>query len=246
MNILIAEDLPVTQMLHSKLMHRWGHVFDMASNGAEAVDYAIRNEGKYDLGLMDIEMPVMNGLEATRQIRQKVSYFPIMAYSANVAYRQPCLAGGFDAFVEKPAMPDTLFKKINELTVKSLLLYSDNAIVSIKQVTPMNAEQLKELRELEKKGLAVLIVEQGSQRFVVHKNIQNKMSHVLIGEGKELFEFLDRGENPANCHLYKCNMQTNRLLLTPEQFAQRSQAENADIENFTATVDQSLEAQNKK
>ena len=59
MNILIAEDLPVTQMLHSKLMHRWGHVFDMASNGAEAVDYAIRNEGKYDLGLLDIEMPLM-------------------------------------------------------------------------------------------------------------------------------------------------------------------------------------------
>lgn len=110
----------------------------------------------------------------------------------------------------------------------------------------MNAEQLKELRELEKKGLALLIVEQGSQRFVVHKNIQNKMSHVLIGEGKDLFEFLDRSENPANCHLYKCNMQTNRLLLTPEQFAQRSQTENADIENFTATVDQGLDTRDKK
>lgn len=175
-----------------------------------------------------------------------MSYFPIMAYSANAAYRKQCLEVGFDEFVEKPVVPDTLFKKINELTVKSLLLYSDNAIVSIKQVTPMNAEQLKELRELEKKGLAVLIIEQGSQRFVVHKNIQNKMSHVLIGEGKELFEFLDRGENPANCHLYKCNMQTNRLLLTPEQFAQRSQTENADIENFTATVDKSLDTGNKE
>lgn len=195
---------------------------------------------------MDIEMLVMNGLEVIRQIRQKVSYFPIMAYFANAAYRKQCLEGGFDEFMEKPALPDTLFKKINELTVKSLLLYSDNAIVSIKQVTPMNAEQLKELRELEKKGLAVLIIEQGSQRFVVHKNIQNKMSHVLIGEGKELFEFLDRGENPANCHLYKCNMQTNRLLLTPEQFAQRSQTENADIENFTATVDKSLDTGNKE
>lgn len=120
MNILIAEDLLVTQMLHSKLMQRWGHVFNMASNGAEAVDYAIRNEGKYDLGLMDIEMSVTNGLEATWQIRQKLSYFPIMAYSANAEYRTQCLEDGFDEFVEKPALPDRLFRKINELTVKSI------------------------------------------------------------------------------------------------------------------------------
>ena len=104
----------------------------------------------------------------------------------------------------------------------------------------MNAEQLKELRELEKQGLAVLIVENGSQRFVVHKNIQNKMSHVLIGEEKELFEFLDRSDTPSNCHLYKTNMQTNRMLLTPEQFARRAQEEDKDIENYTKAVDQSI------
>lgn len=106
----------------------------------------------------------------------------------------------------------------------------------------MNAEQLKELRELEKKGLAVLIVENGTQRFVVHKNIQNKMSHMLIGEGKELFEFLDRGENPANCHLYRCNMQTNRLLLTPEQYEQRLREEDKDIEKYTKPLDQREES----
>ena len=108
----------------------------------------------------------------------------------------------------------------------------------------MNAEQLKELRELEKQGLAVLIVENGTQRFVVHKNIQNKMSQILIGEEKELFEFLDRSENPANCHLYKGNMQTNRLLLTPEQYAQRVQEENDDIEKYTAPIDQSNHSDN--
>jgi hypothetical protein len=75
---------------------------------------------------------------------------------------------------------------------------------------------------------------------VVHKNIQNKMSHILIGEGKELFEFLDRGENPANCHLYKCNMQTNRLLLTPEQFDKLAEKEDGDIEKYSKSVDENF------
>ena len=246
MKLLIAEDTPFLQLFNRELMNRWGYDFDMASNGAEAVDYALKNEGKYDLGLMDIEMPVMNGLEATRLIRQKAKYFPIMAYTSNPGYRKQCFECGFDEFIEKPTTPGSLFKKINELTIKAVLLDCEKNNISIKQVTPMDSEQLKELRELEKKGLALLIIEQGSQRFVVHKNIQNKMSHMLVGEGKELFEFLDRGENPANCHLYKCNMQTNRLLLTPEQFEQRAKAENSDIENYTSTVEQSLDSGDKE
>ena len=102
MHILIAEDTPFLQLSNRELMNRWGYDFDMASNGREAVDYALKNAGKYDLGLMDIEMPEMNGLEATRLIRQKVKYFPIMAYTANRGYRRQCLENGFDAFVEKP------------------------------------------------------------------------------------------------------------------------------------------------
>lgn len=58
----------------------------------------------------------------------------------------------------------------------------------------MNSEQLKELLKLDTQGLAMLVIENGPQRFIVHRNIQNKMSHALIGEGKELFEFLDRGK----------------------------------------------------
>ena len=246
MNILIAEDTPFLQFLNTELMNTWGYDFDMASNGVEAVDFALENGGKYDLALMDIEMPLMNGLEATKLIRQKVKYFPIMAYTANPDYRKQCFDSGFDEFIEKPTTPASLFKKINELTVKAVLLDCENNNISIKQVTPMDSEQLKELRELEKKGLALLIIEQGSQRFVVHKNIQNKMSHMLVGEDKELFEFLDRGENPANCHLYRCNMQTNRLLLTPEQFEQRAQVENSDIENYTSTVDQNIASEDKE
>jgi CheY-like chemotaxis protein len=234
MHILIAEDLPVTQMLHSKLMDRWGFVFDMASNGAEAVDYAIRNEGKYDLGLLDIEMPVMNGLEATRQIRQKVKYFPLMAYSSNAAYREPCLESGFDAFVEKPALPDTLLSKIKELTVKSIGLHYEQQNISIKQVTPMNAEELEELRKLEKQGLAKFSLIGTEYKFVVHKNIQNKLSHDFVAKQKLLSEFIDRSpESPGIIHVYASNLHANKRYISTELLNQLVIEENKEMEKYT-------------
>jgi len=165
-----------------------------------------------------------------------------MGYSAEIEARRRCLEAGMDEFALKPCHPERMFGIIRDLTVKPVSVTINEQEISVQRTMPMNAEQLKELRELEKKGLAVLIVENGAQRFVVHKNIQNKMSHMLVGEGKELFEFLDRSENPANCHLYRCNMQTNRLLLTPEQYEQRLQDEDRDIGNYTSPVDQGEES----
>jgi len=243
MNILIAEDDPILQMLNRRMMDRWGYHFDIASNGAEAVEYVEKNPRKYDLCLMDVEMPVMNGIDATRIIRRKAAWFPIMAITANDATKKQCLDVGMDEFTEKPCRPRDLFVKINELTVKVAGARRVGNGLSLMKETPMDAEQLKELRALDKKNLALLIIESGLQRFVVHKNIQNKMSHILVGEGKELFEFLDRSDTPANCHLYRCNLQTNRLLLTPEQFAERVRIENNDINHYADTIDQEFSSE---
>jgi len=57
MNILIAEDAPFLQVFNTELMRICGFDYDMASDGVEAVDYARKNQGKYDLCLMDVEMP---------------------------------------------------------------------------------------------------------------------------------------------------------------------------------------------
>lgn len=245
MHVLIAEDQRVLQMTHRAVMAGWGFGCEMAGNGAEAVALARRNDGRYDLCIMDVSMPVMDGIEATREIRNSVRYFPILGYSSEIDARDRCLEAGMDDFLLKPCPPARLFGIIHDLTVKPVTVTANNQEIAIERIMPMNAEQLKELRELEKKGLAVLLVENGTQRFVVHRNIQNKMSHVLIGEGKELFEFLDRSENPANCHLDRCNMQTNRLLLTPEQFAQRAQEEDRDIAKYTKPVDENLGSEKK-
>lgn len=235
MNVLVAEDEPVLQFLITRLMAGWGFKLDLAADGLEAVTLAQRNV--YDLCIMDIEMPRMGGITAMSVIRDTVAYIPILAFTANAGYKQECLKAGADAFLIKPSSPATLLSKIRQLTLKfSVARVNDNDF-TLRQETPMTPEQLRELRDLEKQGLALLVIENGSQRFVVHKNVQNKMSAALIGEGKELFEFLDRGENPANCHLYKSGMQVNRLLLTPEQFEKRKKLEDADIESYTTPVD---------
>ena len=244
MNILIAEDNQIIQMIQRTLMENWGFKYDLAANGLEAVEYAKKNNGKYDLCLMDIDMPKMNGIEATKIIRRVVDYFPILALTADDTRKVASLEAGMDDFAVKPCSREDLLARIKKLTVKAYKLISNRNGIDIKKVKPMNAEQLKELRELEEQGLAVLVVENGLQKFIVHKNIQNKMSRILIGEGKELFEFLDRSDNPAICHLYKCNMQTNRLLLTPEQFTQRAQKEDDDIEKYTQLVDQNIDTNN--
>lgn len=241
MNILIAEDTPLLQLLNTELMKLWGYDFDMASNGVEAVDYAVNNEGKYDLCIMDIEMPVMNGLDATQHIRQKTKYFPIMAYTSNPDYRKQCLEGGFDDFMEKPTKTDMLYQKINELTTKSLLLHSEKNNISIKQVTPMNSEDLKELKSLKQKGLTKLKLVGMDHTFIVHKNIQNKISYDLIGEGKEISEFIDRSEQePGRCHLYKVNLHVTKDLFTPDELEEAIKEENEIATRFTNLTEKKL------
>ncbi len=116
MNILIAEDHSVIQVVLEIAMAEWGFGFDMASNGLEAVKYAKAKSGQYDLCIMDIFMPVMGGIEATRIIRQEVSYIPILGYSSNSDMRELCLDAGMDDFLQKPSTMEQMFLTINNLT----------------------------------------------------------------------------------------------------------------------------------
>lgn len=118
MNILIAEDHPILQLLNQKLMHNWGFDFDMASDGVEAVEYVQKNAGRYDLCIMDVEMPRMNGIEATKAIRRTGNYLPILVLTSDERYRAGCLAAGADEFAVKPCAPPVLLSKIRALTIK--------------------------------------------------------------------------------------------------------------------------------
>jgi len=118
--ILIAEDDFANQKVASLFLKKIGCVPDLVSNGEEAVEKV--KQQHYDLILMDCRMPVMDGLEATRQIRQQeLTRTPILAMTANVDKqdKEKCFAVGMDGFVSKPVNLQNLKAAISELIFES-------------------------------------------------------------------------------------------------------------------------------
>ena len=177
MRILIAEDDSYLQETMGTLMNYWGFDFDLVSNGQEAVHYAKMNAGVYDLCLMDIDMPIMDGLQAAKIIRNELKYFPIMAVTGNLSAQKRCLETGMDDFLEKPYPVKNLHHKISQLTTKVEKIYFADENLKLEKETPMNGAELLELIELKKKGLTKLKLVGTRETFIVHRNIHNKISH---------------------------------------------------------------------
>jgi CheY-like chemotaxis protein len=114
MRVLVAEDNRINVMLATALLKKMGHVVDTAGNGREALEALAAKT--YDLVLMDVHMPDMDGLEATRRIRQaeiagrRKSRTPIIALTASTLEgdRQICIDAGMDDFLAKPLDPNAL------------------------------------------------------------------------------------------------------------------------------------------
>jgi len=111
LRILLAEDNAVNRKLALKLLERMGHTADVAENGQEAVEAVERRP--YDVILMDVQMPELDGLEATRTIRAGTpagGQPRIVAMTANAMAgdREACLAAGMDDYVSKPIRPSEL------------------------------------------------------------------------------------------------------------------------------------------
>jgi len=115
--VLLVEDNKVNQMLATHLLKRMGIEAVIANHGQEAIDKL--HAGSFDVVLMDIQMPVMNGLEATRLIRQEARYadLPIVAMSAGVTLdeQERCNEVGMSGFVGKPINVDELTAKLVKL-----------------------------------------------------------------------------------------------------------------------------------
>ncbi|UUM31788.1 response regulator [Vibrio japonicus] len=104
LKILVVEDTETNQMVIKLLLEKLGHKVVMLSNGEESVDYLKENMHHVDLIFMDVSMPVMDGITATRKIRQFCTKTPIIALTAHAMDqdKQTCLDAGMNAFVSKP------------------------------------------------------------------------------------------------------------------------------------------------
>jgi signal transduction histidine kinase/CheY-like chemotaxis protein len=114
--ILLVEDNGVNQLLVKKVLAKTGCRIDVASNGLEAIEYL--KKSKYDVILMDVQMPEMDGHEATRHIRSRmplpVSETPIIAMTAHAfgSDVNKCIAVGMNDYISKPFKPEILYSKL--------------------------------------------------------------------------------------------------------------------------------------
>ena len=119
LRILLAEDNLINQRLAVRLLERRGHSVVVAHNGREAVE--MLETGVYDAVLMDVQMPEMDGFEATAAIRSRergtARHTPILAMTANAMQgdRARCLGAGMDGYLSKPITAEALFAAIEEL-----------------------------------------------------------------------------------------------------------------------------------
>jgi two-component system, sensor histidine kinase and response regulator len=119
LNILLAEDNPVNRLLAQKLLQKQGHLVTSANNGKEAFQLWEQNQSsQFDIILMDVQMPEMDGLQAAARIREKEitsgTHIPIIAVTAHAMKgdRERCLAAGMDGYITKPINPVELAETI--------------------------------------------------------------------------------------------------------------------------------------
>jgi PAS domain S-box-containing protein len=194
LRILVAEDNAVNQKLAVGLLAKLGHKADMVGNGAEALEAVA--SGRYDVVLMDVQMPELDGLEATRRIRRRRSHHQprIIAMTANVIQgdREECLEAGMDDYLAKPIRVPELRAAL-ERARRDPALQPDAAVA-------VDEGALDELR-----------AEFGDEG----DDFVDELIETFLGEGPELVAALLRGVDRGNAeevrraaHTLKTNAQT--------------------------------------
>lgn len=119
-SILLVEDNKLNQILATTILEKWGAKVSVAGNGQQAIDLV--ETGSFDIILMDIQMPVMDGMTASKLIREKLKIdTPILALSANVVKGivEKCEEAGMQGYISKPFDSDDLYRKIIMHTSKT-------------------------------------------------------------------------------------------------------------------------------
>lgn len=178
LKILTVEDNPVNQFVIQSTINSWGGQTDIADNGQDAIG-KIR-EKDYDIILMDMQMPIMDGIATTKYIRQEMNLeIPILAFTANALKKEKerCLSIGMDDYITKPFQED-------ELKIKILNLVSNQ---NIQKDSPHNEDtQVNELFTITK----LEELSRGDNSFVL------KMLTIFIEDSETQLEHIKKSVNP--------------------------------------------------
>ncbi len=145
LNILLAEDSVINQTLARAQLEPHGHRVVVANNGKEALDLAASRD--FDLILMDVQMPEMDGFQATRAIREREQetgeHIPIVAMTAHALKgdRERCLDAGMDDYVSKPVRLKDLFACLDKLLAGSTLAAQADSVENDRESSPASAPE---------------------------------------------------------------------------------------------------------
>ena len=168
LKILLAEDHPINQMVATKFLQNWGIIVDFADNGKLAIDKLSQcsSNNCYNIVLMDLQMPELNGYETAKQIRsspiEHLQNIPIIALTASPIdeVKDDIFASGMNDYVSKPFNPNELYKKIARYSQKKIITklptetkknMNENGVLNIDNIKALvgnDVEYRKELIEL--------------------------------------------------------------------------------------------------
>ncbi len=198
-NILVAEDSIDNQLLAERILTKKGHSVIIANNGQEALDVYLKKHDEIDIILMDMQMPVLGGLEATAKIREaekkdSMSKIPIIALTANAmkGVKEECLQAGCDGYSTKPLKKKELFPAINRL-------------VSQSEKNPLNTPFENHLLTPK---IKVMIVDDSKNNRMLLDAILSKNSYetVIAENGEEALSLYRRYHNTIDCILMDLEM----------------------------------------
>lgn len=199
MRILLAEDDPSAVQSAELLMDLWNYQLDVVGNGKSAVE-RVKN-AVYDLVLMDIRMPIMDGYEAMRQIRGLGLpwYQPVLALSATDS-KDACLEAGANDFLSKPYDCEILHEKILKLTSKITCIGIKNEQLIFEEKMPDNQQQFLKLMQYQQEGLGLVRLLGMGEAGVTPATMQIVFDHFFKPQGimsiKEKIQIKSSGRLP--------------------------------------------------
>jgi CheY-like chemotaxis protein len=165
-HVLVAEDNPVNQMVALKMLERLGYRVDVVENGAEALEEV--SLGNYDAVLMDVQMPEMDGYEATRRIRERedaAKRTPVIAMTAGAleGEREAALSAGMDDYVAKPVKAEELDRVLGRWTSREDPTPGTEGATGDRDAPeaapPLDPAAIETLRSLQEEGEPDLLAE---------------------------------------------------------------------------------------
>ncbi|MDT4966785.1 MAG: hypothetical protein QOJ64_1522 [Acidobacteriota bacterium] len=184
--ILLAEDNIVNQKVAIRQLQKLGYRADAVANGREAVE-ALK-QIPYDLVLMDIQMPEMDGYEATAEIRSReggIKHTPVVAMTANALEgdRAKCLAAGMDDYISKPVKPEELRDVLDRCLLKSPNIMETTYLALEDVVPPVDMERLHLAMGDEPEELAEIL---GVYLDQMHKSLDQLNAAIDSGDADEV------------------------------------------------------------